>query len=360
MNERMKELDGVRGIALLLVFGLHVLVRAGYFTASPILLEIVKWRNFGVYGVDVFFALSGFLITSILLNTRGHKHYFRNFYARRILRIFPAYYLLLTFVLLFAPKVEANFMEQLPTVLPFFLLFQQNWVNILPSLPNTEYLSVTWSLAVEEQFYLLWPFAVYFLKKDTLLKASVGYIIVSILLRSWILQTAEDPAFWRVFFYHAPFRGFEEILMGGVLAILLTRKETLNLVRRYAGIAAVAAFALFAWAKIPFLSINYALVSLMTTAVIGFLATRPETLLHKIFSNNLLAFFGKYSYALYLFHLPVLVILLNVLWKTGWRGWWMFALYCALALALTVIAALLSWNLLEKHALNLKKYFEYH
>jgi len=91
MDKRVDELDGIRGIAILLVFAFHAFKRADYFTTNPILHFITKLTSVGWMGVDIFFVLSGFLITSILLQTKGEKGFFKNFYARRILRVFPLY-----------------------------------------------------------------------------------------------------------------------------------------------------------------------------------------------------------------------------------------------------------------------------
>ena len=155
MDNRIKELDGLRGIAVVLVMALHIFKRASYFTEHPVLLGITNITTVGWVGVDIFFTLSGFLITSILLKSKTGEHYFRNFYVRRALRIFPLYYAAIAFVLLFAPKVEEEFTAQLSTALPIMLLYQQNWALLFKDFHITQYLGITWSLAIEEQFYLL-------------------------------------------------------------------------------------------------------------------------------------------------------------------------------------------------------------
>ncbi|MFM8427438.1 MAG: acyltransferase family protein, partial [Chloroflexota bacterium] len=125
MENRVKELDGLRGIAVALVMALHLFKRAGYFTEHPILEGFITFTTVGWVGVDIFFTLSGFLITSILLKSKTDEHYFKNFYVRRVLRIFPLYYAAILFVLFFAPKVEEEFTNQLSTALPIMLLYQQ-------------------------------------------------------------------------------------------------------------------------------------------------------------------------------------------------------------------------------------------
>ena len=91
MENRVKELDGLRGIAVVLVMALHLFKRAGYFTEHPVLEGVITVSTVGWVGVDIFFTLSGFLITSILLKSKTDEHYFKNFYVRRALRIFPLY-----------------------------------------------------------------------------------------------------------------------------------------------------------------------------------------------------------------------------------------------------------------------------
>jgi peptidoglycan/LPS O-acetylase OafA/YrhL len=162
MDNRIKELDGLRGIAVIVVMALHIFKRASYFTEHPVLLSITKLTTLGWVGVDIFFALSGFLITSILLRAKQEEHYFRNFYVRRVLRIFPLYYAALAILLLFAPKLEPEFTSQLNVALPVLLLYQQNWAMLFKEFHITQYLGITWSLAIEEQFYLIWPLVVFF------------------------------------------------------------------------------------------------------------------------------------------------------------------------------------------------------
>jgi peptidoglycan/LPS O-acetylase OafA/YrhL len=140
--------DGVRAMAVLLVIAYHT--RAMLDPVDAGLLAGIA-RN-GWVGVDVFFTLSGFLITGILLRTRGQPGWFRNFYVRRILRIFPLYYGLVTLVL------GARLLAGAPNVHPWwsFYAFVSNWF-VGRSAAEDFALDVSWSLAIEEQFYLLWP-----------------------------------------------------------------------------------------------------------------------------------------------------------------------------------------------------------
>ena len=167
MNERVRELDGVRGISIIVVVAFHLLVRAVYFTSNEALHFITRLSSIGWVGVDIFFVLSGFLITSILLRTKHEKNYFKNFDVRRSLRIFPLYFVFIAVILLLLPKLDPDFISEIPRALPFLLLYQQNWLMLISKIPLTTYLAVTWSLAIEEQFYLIWPAVVYFSKKES-------------------------------------------------------------------------------------------------------------------------------------------------------------------------------------------------
>jgi len=374
MDNRIKELDGLRGVAVIIVIALHIFKRASYFTNHPILLFITDLTTVGWVGVDIFFTLSGFLITSILLRAKNQEHYFRNFYVRRVLRIFPLYYAAIAFILLFAPKLEAEFLNQLNVVLPVLLLYQQNWAMLFNSFHLTGYLGVTWSLAVEEQFYFIWPFVVFFLDREKLIKVSFGYIAVSIVARILGALFWGDLGKVSAFFAYGSFARFEEMLIGALLAIFLAGEGAREYVRRYSLAVFVVSLSAFAalcfmmlptlphmeYANYPLTIGGYTTAALFTTGLIGVFVTHPpQNVLRRLFQNSILAFFGKYSYSMYLFHVTAGLILLDIFWHSELRGWKPYFLYIIATYAVTVLISLLTWNLLEKHMLGLKKYFEY-
>src|SRR6266542_6211843 len=173
-DERFKELDGLRGISVILVISLHIFKRSGYFTKHETLHFITSLTYIGWLGVDIFFTLSGFLITSILLKTKSENNYFRNFYARRILRIFPLYYVFIIVMLAFLPTLAPYYNSNISTAIPFLFLYAQNWMGILGLTGLPAIMAVTWSLAIEEQFYLMWPAMVYYTRRETLIKTGLG------------------------------------------------------------------------------------------------------------------------------------------------------------------------------------------
>jgi peptidoglycan/LPS O-acetylase OafA/YrhL len=373
MEKHIKELDGLRGFAVLLVVALHTFKRAAYFTKNPFLLFVTGLSSVGWVGVDIFFALSGFLITSILLQARDKKDYFKNFYVRRALRIFPLYYLGIAVILLFAPKIEKEFLAHLSTVLPVMLIYQQNWLLIFSDLKITLYLWITWSLAVEEQFYLVWPFAVYFLKKENLLKVSVGIVVLSIFLRVFGAIFWKDVSEYSLFFYYNSFTRFEEVIIGALLAILFSYQELREKIRQFSLPVFYASFFTFLvlcigslpnvpnplYGNVAFTVFGYTTAALFSASLIAVFITYPErAFIRVLFRNKLLAFFGKYSYSIYLFHMTVAIVALEYLWHTGLRGWWVYIFYVGLVVGITTLIAVLTWHLLEKHFLGLKKYFE--
>jgi peptidoglycan/LPS O-acetylase OafA/YrhL len=374
MENRIKELDGLRGVAILLVMSLHLVKRATYFTENPILKSVLNFTNIGWIGVDIFFTLSGFLITTILLSSKNKEGYFKNFYSRRMLRIFPLYYLAIGVVLLFAPRLEIEFIQNLKYALPIMLVYLQNWALLSEGFFITSYLGVTWSLAIEEQFYFIWPLIIRWVSKEKLIKFSIGYIVLSWGIRIATALLWEDLAEITRFHYYASFARFEEMLLGGLLAILLTYDGAKEKIRQFS----LPMFILFscffiilcflslpntpqpAHSNIPLTLGGYTAVMFFTTGLLGIFVTfPPESGLRRLFQNQILIFFGKYSYAMYLFHMIVGIIFLDVFWQRGFRGWEYFFIYLIASFGGTIILSLLSWHLLEKHMLNLKKYFEY-
>jgi peptidoglycan/LPS O-acetylase OafA/YrhL len=139
--ERFKELDGMRGLASIMVISYHIFKRGEYFTTNPILHFVTGVTLYNWYAIETFFVLSGFLITSILLRTKGEPHFFRNFYVRRSLRVFPLYYFALIVIIALLPTVEPDYMPELPRLIPILLLYQQNWVYIIGNVKTTIYLA---------------------------------------------------------------------------------------------------------------------------------------------------------------------------------------------------------------------------
>jgi peptidoglycan/LPS O-acetylase OafA/YrhL len=335
---RIPELDGLRGLAVLGVFFYHCKPRL----VGTLLYGGSLW---GWSGVTLFFVLSGFLITSILLETQSDPHYFRNFYGRRILRIWPIYFLAIAACYIKADWFSGHAYRSVPWwAIPLFV--QNFFYGPLP--PS---IGPTWSLAIEEQYYLLWAPIVRWLKRPWLLAAVlITALIASPLFRlshlSWI-----TPA-------HT-FTHLDGIAMGSLMALGL---HTLAFDRRTwlllgcigigVGFPAAATFA----GGTAFL--DSALTVGFAGAVLASLAgTGSRSPLHTALRRGPLPFYGKISYGFYMTHIFVFIYF-------GWFDVKMDAYgtagnlaVVALRLAACTALATALWYGLESRILRLKRYF---
>jgi peptidoglycan/LPS O-acetylase OafA/YrhL len=167
--QRVASLDGLRGLAVLLVLAHHSAQTAGR-PDHPLNLFLNGILLAGWTGVDLFFVLSGFLITGILYDARGRANYFRTFFMRRFLRIFPLYYvsLLILVVLLPALLPPDPALQHMQQELPWYWAFLANVRIAYAGWSESSYILHFWTLAVEEQFYIVWPFLVFSLSRTAL------------------------------------------------------------------------------------------------------------------------------------------------------------------------------------------------
>jgi peptidoglycan/LPS O-acetylase OafA/YrhL len=354
LPERIPALDGLRAIAILLVLTSHT-DRPG--TSNQVF--ILGWT-----GVDLFFVLSGFLITRILLSTRESPHYFRNFYARRILRIWPVYFGMLLFVYAFE---RLGFLRSSETAWSWIALasFVQNfYVAAYGWAAIPDWLGPTWSLAIEEQFYLIWPFLVRKWSVATLKKFCMIVILLAPPVRAIVSHYAlhEDLPFLLTFCR------LDSLCFGTMLALSYWSGD-LRFVRwmKRLAIPAIALFVLF----MTYASLHTretALYSLLAIFFAGSLAccltpqSPASTLLVRICSLVPLRFIGKISYCLYLVHIAVFAIASShpaqrfLVHIPGYyaQGWTQVAVNWIASIA--VAAA--SWHIYESPILRLKRRFE--
>ena len=161
-GDHLPGLDGLRAIAIGTVFGFHL---------------GLPGMSLGWVGVQLFFVISGFLITGILLRSRERPFYFRNFYVRRTLRIFPIYYVLIALYF-----VTAGVQGDWATVklLPYYLTYTQSYPQLATRYVCAPMLGHTWTLAIEEQFYLLWPLAIYLVRGRRLFVALAAFLAIAV------------------------------------------------------------------------------------------------------------------------------------------------------------------------------------
>lgn len=368
-------LDGLRGVAIVAVILHHVYGRE--FRGIPVLDSVFRLLNAGWIGVDLFFVLSGFLITGILLDGRHERGYFRNFYARRTLRIFPLYYgcAFLAFVVLRgAPWVQPGGYAE--------LLERQGWVwsygtNIYVSItgrwgPVAGYLHFGhfWSLAVEEHFYLVWPLVVYWLSPRRLAWACVAIAACALVARLVVVYGYGDVLTPYVL---TPLRA-DGLALGGLCATLLRDPRHAPMVARAARLLLIPAGAgvvlLFAGTGLvnnsrAAISFGTTVLALLFASVVVIVARAPDSGRGvRVLRSKLLRFFGKYSYGLYALHPFVLGIMIDDAavrdaFARGFRSQTLGGLVLGLVvIVISIGLAMASWHLYEKHFLKLKRHFQ--
>ncbi len=335
---------------------------------------LIDLSRFGWSGVDLFFVLSGFLITGILQDTRGKPGYFTNFFARRILRIFPLYFAVLgviyfVFPLLPDPRFPAYVADSAPDQVWFW-----TYLTNVKIAANTEWYphvlpNIYWSLAVEEHFYLLWPFVVFFLKPRVLMRVCILLLGACLLLRTVLTLNGADPL---ITFVLTPCR-IDTLAVGSFLAVLARTEGGLAAARPWAvrlfmlgGLALASIFVvegrIIAMSDLV-RTVGFTLVALFYgSALVLVLTAGPATRLTHAFNNPGLRAFGKYSYALYLLHGPVGTFLVDVIQperfpRIGDSMILGMTVYCVAAMAVSLGAAWISWHLVERHFLALKRFF---
>ena len=368
VRRHMPPLDGLRGIAILAVLAYHYSLFNGIAATSA---AATAWRavtDAGWIGVDLFFVLSGFLITGILCDSRNNAGYFRTFYTRRSLRIFPLYYaaviaFFLILPLLFAhlDVVRSNTGGQAWywTHLSNVLVAQRGWDAASP------YVAHLWSLAVEEQFYLVWPLVVLLLSSRGLLRFCAGIIVFSFALRCYLFTTGANVAG----FVLTPAR-MDTFAFGAIVALAVRDAGLYARVRRLATPAALVSTAVLGALVVlrgvpdkfdPVMgTVGFSALAALSAAAIFFAAAGAgSTRYNMVLAARGLRFFGKYSYALYIFHQPI-ALLLNgaglstALARVGVSGIAAHIVFAIVATAASVTASLISWHLLEKQFLKLK------
>ncbi len=341
---REPSLDGLRGLSILVVLGFN-----GH----------LQFLRGGFIGVDLFFVLSGFLITALLVQEYRQtlSIRFRDFYIRRALRLFPALFaLILVCVVLSITQTPEKASGTMRGIF-YTLIYAANWAQVPPNPPGIGPLSHAWSLSVEEQFYIAWPLILFaLLKIETkwaILSVLSFMIAASIFVNVWLWRN--EVPYLRMYF--GTDTRANEILIGCVAALLLywgwlKRTDPLKWVLHSAALAGLlflawCFFGLRHWGSFVYNG-GFPLVALATAILIADLMLFPS-LISRCFEFAPLVWFGKISYGLYLWHFPIFEAS-----RTFLEGRMSFAAYSLIGLAVTLLVTTASYYFLERPILKLK------
>jgi peptidoglycan/LPS O-acetylase OafA/YrhL len=325
---RHTSLDGLRGLAVMLVFLYHH-----------------DLFQLGWAGVDLFFVISGFLITSILRQTRTENHFWKQFWIKRTTRILPP----LIPLLIAAWILDHSIFRFLPAYLFSFgdvIAFSHS---------KFEDTRPLWSLAVEEHFYLVWPFAVRFLERRRLVMILLLVVIGEPLLRAFTIRLVPN---WEFIYFLTPFR-LDGICLGSLTALLMESETARNVLKRLSmiGMALVATTyvglhklmgAQFRRGQGPtYNALSYTLVALLAFFLISYIITHKHSVLTHSLSFRPLVYLGTISYGLYLYQNVCSSLILGL--GLSFRSW------TVASGVLTIIVASLSFHFYEKQLTLLGK-----
>jgi len=323
---RIRQLDGLRALAFLAVFTHHAV-------DAPLM-----W-----VGVDLFFVLSGFLITGILLHQRGAKNFFAAFYYRRFLRIFPPYYLVLAITFaFFDPRWREHW---------YWYAFYISNIQDAFFDDGSSLLAPMWSLAVEEQFYLLWPVLVFLLGKKGMWRLSWILVLAAPIVRGVLTVTFDS---YRPAYTLLPCR-IDLLAAGALVAISRTHNRVRFDAWAQHGLwfAVIGSFAFAVLVamrpdfrtsqnSLLFNTAGYSLIAAIMVAVVGAVtAARKDGIVYRLLTTKAMLYFGSISYMMYLCHHLILIEI---------RDWLELPPLGSALLSLVVVTAVASasWVLLER------------
>ena len=355
-----------------MVFAAHF---GGGGTHGGMVLRVVNLiRMRGQEGVDIFFVLSGFLITGILYDTRNDSRFFYRFFGRRSVRIFPIVYLLFGVLAVLTPILHYQWRWLQATFLIYLGNFFANADFSLYSLPSGTHpnaeviLGHLWSLCVEEQFYMLWPIVVWVLRdRVKLIWTAAGLSLLALVLRVVMVLTTTPHTAETWIIRTLPFR-LDSLLAGAMLALLLRGPNADRLQRSMkwfflGGLVPLLLIFRFSpdYLSLWMLTLGLSFAALASFGLIG-LTLRSASVAFRVFNVRPARVLGKYSYGFYVWH---------VVWAKASIA---FLVYLAIRLHSFMLAGLielpllfltvflvakLSYDLFEVRFLKLKRHFEY-
>jgi peptidoglycan/LPS O-acetylase OafA/YrhL len=348
----LKKLDGLRFIAISLVLLEHF--------ARPIGQPI----SAGFYGVDLFFCISGFLITTILIkpNKNSFKHNYRNFIGRRIIRIFPIYYLSIVLLWILQPQIVQGY-------LPYLLTYTFNYAIITHGIPSFAIWHL-WSLSVEEQFYLIWPLIALTVKNKPVVLITIVVLIIAVSYSQLCFKMIPSISAYN---YYSLLTRMGSLGLGALGAVayskrLLPQKLFRSTIFEYfmllfLCVTLISSFNL----KMFFLGIC-SIYFILKAAYFNFSINS----INRFLTNRFIVYIGTISYGIYIYHLPIDYFfsryLLDPFWKSipftflglfGKIQWNIWIIKLPLCTAISVLVASCSFRYIEKPILGLKeKYFK--
>jgi peptidoglycan/LPS O-acetylase OafA/YrhL len=362
-KRHLPALDGVRAIAILMVIVYHALNGLPAMTAPQgVFLEVAKQ---GWVGVDLFFVLSGFLITGILMDVRNPEHALRRFYARRVLRIVPVYFAFLLFSLWLAPIVgtmHAEEVAQLHRTQLWYWTYSFNLLIAFHTWQATSFpLAHLWSLSVEEQFYLLWPLAALMMSPLVLRRTAIGCVIAAELFRLLFIALGAGGQFN---FVMLPCR-MDSLAAGAFLACAYRNPALWQRVlrsRRLLALVAVVPLLAITLYRGKFSSqapleqlFGYPAIIALASVVVASAIEGVAWL-----SGSALRFISTISYGMYIWHLVIMRMIVHVQISPDIASpqmWWVFyILRAGGTICGAVVLALISWYAIEQPFLRLKRF----
>lgn len=359
-------LDGLRFIAFLTVFIHHVTF---YINPSLVGNPILRFfRVNGWIGVDIFFVLSGFLVTLLLLEERKKRGNFsyKNFFLRRVIRIWPLYFLALIFGYLIFPNILLilgsshtwpNLASDIKKYLPWHLIFLGNINTAFLGWESMRGVSQLWAISLEQQFYIIWPIFLFFIKKlKTAFITTILLILVAIGLRIVLVNSGVNhPGI-----YTNTLARIDSLMFGVILGFVLFFKgefinKLANISRFYLLILIGFIIFLFFSTANNTLAIRNGIFGYLVTGIFSLITIivciQKENIITKLLSNKVLLKLGRLSYGLYIWHVFALEFLAFLILPTG-----SLLPLLILGFILTLALAYLSYNLFEKFFLKFKKY----
>jgi peptidoglycan/LPS O-acetylase OafA/YrhL len=369
------QLDGIRGMAILLVLIWHfVFIPIMWWPHESLLARVILHLGLLTWsGVDLFFVLSGFLIGGILIDAKESSNYFQTFYLRRAFRILPVYLLLIVPYLLVwiaASGHKSVLQETLGAPMPWYLYFtftQNFW--LAHHSWDSMYLTASWSLAVEEQFYLLLPLIVRLCPRKFLLRSAITLAIMSAFSR-FLLYLHYGPS-WGTAAYTLIISRADALMVGVICAVLWRHhrwRELLKL-KPWTMSAPCLLFGLaviilmykgWGMASMPMCTLGFSCLALFYASILMLAVTCPDGFLSRAFQARWLMWLGTVSYGLYLFHSVALDTVSPILrHPKPSTALWLRVVTIFSALVASLFFAWLSWNYFEVNFVRLGHRFLY-